>query len=96
MKEQGKYKELLTEKEAKIAELETTVATISSYESIVSTQVEAQIEDIKKDIGEESLKSILDMVGYENANVLDKYNLISKVKEIASKMKPSATGGTGA
>lgn len=84
------YEKVISDKEAEIATLKETTKALTDYEKIVAGGVESSLKEIEKEIWADPLKDILGMLGYESADTLGKYNLISKVRELSSKFKTTA------
>lgn len=101
-KAQGKYEELITEKDGKIKEYETKVATIPTYEAKITAMVDNALAWVKTAIGEEKLNKILGIVGFDSLDVLGKADSLEKIASLVAEIAPanngnnqSAKGGAG-
>lgn len=88
-RQEGKYEELLTEKDATIAELTSKTESLSAMETALNAQTETQLKEIAATIWEEKMTKLLGIVGFENLDALWKADSIAKIKDLASDFAPS-------
>lgn len=97
-KAQGKYEELITEKDGKIKELDGKVQTIPQYEAKISAMTENALAGIKTAIGEEKLNKILGIVWFDALDVIGKADSLEKINALVAELapsKPDPKGGAG-
>lgn len=97
-KAQGKYEELITEKDGKIKELDSKVQTIPQYEEKISAMTDNALAGIKASIGEEKLNKILGIVWFDTLDVIWKADSLEKINALVAELapqKPDPKGGAG-
>lgn len=87
-KDQGKYEEIITTKEAEIAALKETVSQVEFLTSTVESMVNAQLAEMQASVGDEKMKTILSLVGYDTLNITGKVESLGKIKQLVAELSP--------